>query len=239
MKRVWSWLLDPPTTAPPATILIRTMAGSVFLSGRRPEVRLCQPRRGTIHEAGDAVPHLHGDVRRRSGDRRWPAARRQAWRRGRARRLPVRSLGRPSGGGRASAGVRHAAAVSSTSRTRGAPIRQPTSTTIRSRPTWWWTARSSTTAAASPASSASSHPRTGEVIARIPVEVDEGDWSKLMEQLARELARRLRERAATTSTTTSTTGTASPAPRRRRRLRRSRSPAARRRRCRRAVRARR
>ena len=50
-------------------------------------------------------------------------------------------------------------------------------------------------------------PRTGEVIARIPVEVDEGDWSKLMEQLARELARRLRERAATTSTTTSTTGT--------------------------------
>ena len=50
-------------------------------------------------------------------------------------------------------------------------------------------------------------PRTGEVIARIPVDVDEGDWSKLMEQLARELARRLRERAATTSTTTSTTGT--------------------------------
>ena len=31
MKRVWSWLLTPPTTAPPATILIRSMAGSVFL----------------------------------------------------------------------------------------------------------------------------------------------------------------------------------------------------------------
>ena len=31
MKRFWSWLLTPPTTAPPATILIRAMAGSVFL----------------------------------------------------------------------------------------------------------------------------------------------------------------------------------------------------------------
>jgi len=32
MKRFWSWLLDPPHTAPPATILIRLMAGAVFLS---------------------------------------------------------------------------------------------------------------------------------------------------------------------------------------------------------------
>lgn len=50
-------------------------------------------------------------------------------------------------------------------------------------------------------------PRTGEVVVRIPVDVDEGDWAKLMDDLARELARRLRERAATTTTTTSTTGT--------------------------------
>ncbi len=47
---------------------------------------------------------------------------------------------------------------------------------------------------------------TGEVIARIPVDVDEGDWSKLLDELARELARRLRERS-TTTTTTSTTST--------------------------------
>jgi uncharacterized membrane protein YphA (DoxX/SURF4 family) len=31
MKRLWTWLLDPPLTAPPATILIRLMAGGVFL----------------------------------------------------------------------------------------------------------------------------------------------------------------------------------------------------------------
>jgi len=32
IKRFWTWLLDPPQTAPPATILIRLMAGGVFLS---------------------------------------------------------------------------------------------------------------------------------------------------------------------------------------------------------------
>src|SRR5262245_52671357 len=31
MKRVWTWLLTPPLTAPPATLLIRLMAGGVFL----------------------------------------------------------------------------------------------------------------------------------------------------------------------------------------------------------------
>jgi uncharacterized membrane protein YphA (DoxX/SURF4 family) len=31
MKRFRNWLLDPPQTAPPATILIRLMAGGVFL----------------------------------------------------------------------------------------------------------------------------------------------------------------------------------------------------------------
>jgi len=31
MKRLWTWLLTPPLTAPPATILIRLMAGGVFL----------------------------------------------------------------------------------------------------------------------------------------------------------------------------------------------------------------
>jgi putative oxidoreductase len=31
MKRFWTWLLTPPLTAPPATILIRSMAGGVFL----------------------------------------------------------------------------------------------------------------------------------------------------------------------------------------------------------------
>jgi len=31
MKRFWTWVLDPPLTAPPATILIRAMAGGVFL----------------------------------------------------------------------------------------------------------------------------------------------------------------------------------------------------------------
>src|SRR5215468_8741018 len=31
MERFWTWLLDPPQTAPPATILIRSMAGAVFL----------------------------------------------------------------------------------------------------------------------------------------------------------------------------------------------------------------
>jgi putative oxidoreductase len=29
--RVWTWLLDPPLTGPRATILIRSMAGAVFL----------------------------------------------------------------------------------------------------------------------------------------------------------------------------------------------------------------
>ena len=32
MKRLWTWLLDPPLTAPTETILIRLMAGGVFLS---------------------------------------------------------------------------------------------------------------------------------------------------------------------------------------------------------------
>jgi putative oxidoreductase len=32
MKRLWSWLLTPPLTAPTATILIRLMAGGIFLS---------------------------------------------------------------------------------------------------------------------------------------------------------------------------------------------------------------
>ena len=31
MKRLWTWLLDPPLTAPVATIAIRLMAGGVFL----------------------------------------------------------------------------------------------------------------------------------------------------------------------------------------------------------------
>jgi putative oxidoreductase len=31
MKRLWTWLLTPPLTAPSATILIRLMAGGVFL----------------------------------------------------------------------------------------------------------------------------------------------------------------------------------------------------------------
>jgi uncharacterized membrane protein YphA (DoxX/SURF4 family) len=31
MKRFWTWLLNPPLTAPPTTILIRLMAGGVFL----------------------------------------------------------------------------------------------------------------------------------------------------------------------------------------------------------------
>src|SRR5262245_17483896 len=31
MKRLWTWLLDPPLTAPTETILIRLMAGGVFL----------------------------------------------------------------------------------------------------------------------------------------------------------------------------------------------------------------
>jgi putative oxidoreductase len=31
MKRFWTWLLDSPHTAPPATILLRLMAGGVFL----------------------------------------------------------------------------------------------------------------------------------------------------------------------------------------------------------------
>jgi len=31
MKRFWTWLLTPPTTAPSATLLIRLMAGGVFL----------------------------------------------------------------------------------------------------------------------------------------------------------------------------------------------------------------
>jgi uncharacterized membrane protein YphA (DoxX/SURF4 family) len=31
MKRFWTWLLTPPLTAPPATLLIRLMAGGVFL----------------------------------------------------------------------------------------------------------------------------------------------------------------------------------------------------------------
>jgi putative oxidoreductase len=31
MRRFWTWLLDPPMTAPPASILIRVMAGGVFL----------------------------------------------------------------------------------------------------------------------------------------------------------------------------------------------------------------
>ena len=31
MKRLWTWLRTPPLTAPPATILIRLMAGGVFL----------------------------------------------------------------------------------------------------------------------------------------------------------------------------------------------------------------
>jgi putative oxidoreductase len=31
MKRLWTWLLTPPLTAPPATLLIRLMAGGVFL----------------------------------------------------------------------------------------------------------------------------------------------------------------------------------------------------------------
>jgi putative oxidoreductase len=31
MRRFWTWLLDPPLTAPPASILIRSMAGGVFL----------------------------------------------------------------------------------------------------------------------------------------------------------------------------------------------------------------
>ena len=30
MKRFWTWLLNPPLTAPPTTILIRLMAGGVF-----------------------------------------------------------------------------------------------------------------------------------------------------------------------------------------------------------------
>ena len=48
---------------------------------------------------------------------------------------------------------------------------------------------------------------TGEVIARIPVDTDIGDWAKLLDDLARELARRLRERPTTTTTTTSTSTT--------------------------------
>jgi len=32
MKRFWSWLLNPPLTAPTATILIRLVAGGIFLS---------------------------------------------------------------------------------------------------------------------------------------------------------------------------------------------------------------
>jgi putative oxidoreductase len=32
MKRFWTWLLTPPLTAPTATILIRLMAGGIFLS---------------------------------------------------------------------------------------------------------------------------------------------------------------------------------------------------------------
>jgi len=31
MRQLWTWLLDPPRTAPPATILIRFMTGAVFL----------------------------------------------------------------------------------------------------------------------------------------------------------------------------------------------------------------
>src|SRR5215470_17529851 len=32
MKRFWTWLLNPPLTAPTATILIRLVAGGIFLS---------------------------------------------------------------------------------------------------------------------------------------------------------------------------------------------------------------
>ena len=96
---------------------------------------------------------------------------------------------------------------SSTSRTRGAPIPQPTSTTTPIPPDLVVDGTLQYDGSRVTGELRIVDPRTGEVIARIPVDVDEGDWSKLMEQLARELARRLRERAATTSTTTSTTGT--------------------------------